>query len=450
MSSLTDRPDDSSIAGRVLWLGQVSEAATALAGTGVPKQLSDIRGVSKISIGPIAADKSILLSVRHDDSVDPAVHVANTHIRSNSKLAIFTRLILMLAVVVTTLTLSEDLSRTDIRQWLTNDGLTEVSSLPVTSDPVTAISAERTSPKLIIQPSRGTSDEPVPLGLEVDGLAEEVVVYIEGVMPGMELSMGTPVGADAWKIPATELGYAWIAPPQGFVGTAKLIAELRLPNNKIADRQAIHFAWESPSSPAPVLYQSEERATSQSISPDEAIASSQALGTTLAGIDTKETAVVPSIPLARVHLQHGVRRSKLPASMLRQLDANENGAVLERVQFKPDRNKIVPADPSASALQRQLDGQETMMLLKRGKDLIAAGDLAAARLVLRKAADANSAEAALALGATYDPFVLRELKVYGFTADAAMARVWYEKATGLDSPAAPRRLEMLTQETGTH
>jgi hypothetical protein len=440
MSSLTDRPDDSSIGGRALSLGQVSEAATALAGTRVPKQLSDIRGVSRISPGPIAADKSISpgpiaadksisLSVRHDDSVDPAVHVANTHVRSSSKLAIFTRLIIILAVVVTTLTLSEDLSRTDIRQWLTNDGLTEVFSLPVTSDPVTAISA-RPSPKLIIQPSRGTSDEPVPLGLEVDGLAEEVVVYIESLVPGMELSLGTPVGADAWKIPATELGYAWIAPPQGFVGTAKLIAELRLPNNKIADRQAIHFAWESPSSPAPVLHQSEERATLQSISPDGAIASSQALVTTRAGFDTKEIAVVPSIPLAPVHIQHGIRRSKLPASMLRQLDANENGAVLEPVQFKPDRNKIV-------------------MLLKRGKDLIAAGDLAAARLVLRRAADANSAEAALALGATYDPFVLRELKVYGFTPDAAMARVWYEKATDLGSPAAPRRLEMLTQETGT-
>jgi TPR repeat protein len=69
--------------------------------------------------------------------------------------------------------------------------------------------------------------------------------------------------------------------------------------------------------------------------------------------------------------------------------------------------------------------------------------------VLRKAADANNPEAALALAATYDPFVLRELKVYGFTPDAAMARVWYEKARDLGSPAAPRRLEMLTQGTGT-
>ena len=36
-----------------------------------------------------------------------------------------------------------------------------------------------------------------------------------------------------------------------------------------------------------------------------------------------------------------------------------------------------------------------------------------------------------------------------FMPDAAMARVWYEKATELGSLAAPRRLEMLTKETGT-
>jgi TPR repeat protein len=115
----------------------------------------------------------------------------------------------------------------------------------------------------------------------------------------------------------------------------------------------------------------------------------------------------------------------------------------------PNRDQIVAADPSAPALQRQLDGEQIILLLKRGKDLIATGDLAAARLVLQRAADANHAEAALALGATYDPFVLRELKVYGFTPDAAMARVWYEKAIELGSPAAPRRLEMLTKGTGT-
>jgi TPR repeat protein len=91
----------------------------------------------------------------------------------------------------------------------------------------------------------------------------------------------------------------------------------------------------------------------------------------------------------------------------------------------------------------QLDREEIAVLLKRGKDLIATGDLAAARLVLKRAADANDVEATLALAATYDPYVLQELKVYGFAADAGMARAWYEKAKQLGSAIALRRLEML-------
>ena len=112
-------------------------------------------------------------------------------------------------------------------------------------------------------------------------------------------------------------------------------------------------------------------------------------------------------------------------------------------QFQP---QVIAAEPPIAphTAQRRLDQEEIAILLKRGKDLIANGDLAAARVVLQRAADANDAEAALALGATYDPYVLRALKVYGFKADPVMARVWYEKARELGSAAAPRRLEMLT------
>ena len=87
------------------------------------------------------------------------------------------------------------------------------------------------------------------------------------------------------------------------------------------------------------------------------------------------------------------------------------------------------------------------MLVKRGKDFIANGDLAAARLVLQRAAESRDAEAALSLAATYDPLVLRELKVYGFAADVALARVWYEKAKEFGSTEAPRRLEILANAT---
>jgi TPR repeat protein len=71
------------------------------------------------------------------------------------------------------------------------------------------------------------------------------------------------------------------------------------------------------------------------------------------------------------------------------------------------------------------------------------GDLSAARLVLQRAAEANDVEAALALAGTYDPFVLQKLRVYGVSADAAMARAWYEKAKELGSAEARQRLEIL-------
>jgi hypothetical protein len=65
------------------------------------------------------------------------------------------------------------------------------------------------------------------------------------------LSTGRAVGGKAWQLSATDLRYASIAPSEGFVGSADLIAELRLSNGKIADRRAIHLEWMAPISPAP-------------------------------------------------------------------------------------------------------------------------------------------------------------------------------------------------------
>ena len=59
----------------------------------------------------------------------------------------------------------------------------------------------------------------------------------------------------------------------------------------------------------------------------------------------------------------------------------------------------------------QLDPEQIAGLLKRGGELIAAGDVSLARLVLKRAAEAGNASAALELGATYGPFVIRELTV---------------------------------------
>ncbi len=107
----------------------------------------------------------------------------------------------------------------------------------------------------------------------------------------------------------------------------------------------------------------------------------------------------------------------------------------------------VAAPPSSDAgtqnVSLPLDADEIAMLLKRGKDAFSTGDLAAARLLLRRAAEAGSAEAALALGATFDPLVIRRLGAIGAAPDAAQARQWYQKAVALGSPTASAPLAQL-------
>jgi TPR repeat protein len=93
-----------------------------------------------------------------------------------------------------------------------------------------------------------------------------------------------------------------------------------------------------------------------------------------------------------------------------------------------------------------LDPNEIAASLKRGNDLIASGDIAAARLVLRRAANAGDAHAAIILAGTYDPVILEKLGVHGFVPDVAMARVWYEKAKKFGSAEAPQRLELLANK----
>lgn len=104
----------------------------------------------------------------------------------------------------------------------------------------------------------------------------------------------------------------------------------------------------------------------------------------------------------------------------------------------------VPTTPEPSI--HHLDPDAIASLLKRANALIASSDVAAARLVLRRAADAGDARAAMTLAETYDPAFLEKLGVHGVVPDLAMARSWYEKAGTFGSAEAPRRLETLASK----
>jgi hypothetical protein len=110
-----------------------------------------------------------------------------------------------------------------------------------------AVRNEPDTPKLLVQSSPGISGEPAPIGLTLQGgRADGAVVIIRGLLPGMELSAGSAVAPDTWQLSASNLQYAWVAPPKDFVGSADLVVELRLPNAQTADRQTIRLEWTRP------------------------------------------------------------------------------------------------------------------------------------------------------------------------------------------------------------
>lgn len=85
------------------------------------------------------------------------------------------------------------------------------------------------------------------------------------------------------------------------------------------------------------------------------------------------------------------------------------------------------------------------MLVSRADDFLNNDDFASARLLLRRAAEAGDAKAALMLGATFDPLVLHERHAVGIASDIAQARQWYERAAKLGSNVAAERLTKLSQ-----
>jgi len=110
----------------------------------------------------------------------------------------------------------------------------------------------------------------------------------------------------------------------------------------------------------------------------------------------------------------------------------------------PEPRNATPAEapaPPGMAVDRDMVG----VLLARGRSYVAAGDIASARVVLRRAAEAGDSQAALTLGGTYDPIALKRMGVVNVAADRDQAREWYRKAAGLGSQDAPQRLEQLAQ-----
>ena len=103
---------------------------------------------------------------------------------------------------------------------------------------------------------------------------------------------------------------------------------------------------------------------------------------------------------------------------------------ITQLAAKPPITRLGPS------LTNQLTPEGIADLVKRGRELILAGKIRDARLLLKRAADAGDTSAAFALGTTYDPTELEKLGARDADPDIAVARAWYQKAKDLGSAAA--------------
>jgi hypothetical protein len=159
----------------------------------------------------------------------------------------------------------------------------------------------------------------------------------------------------------------------------------------------------------------------------------------LAALDRQKDPARPSAPENQVPGVRGVTTAAVAPAR-----EEVNIAYQSALQGRAPAAAAVAELTTPGDAVHHLDPDVVASLLRRADALIASGDVAAARLVLRRAADAGNARAAMTLAGTYDPEFLEKLGgVHGIVPDVAMARSWYEKAKKFGSAEAPQRLEML-------
>jgi hypothetical protein len=246
---------------------------------------------------------------------------------------------------------------------------------------------------LAVQDGSGFANDPVPLGIHVGAPPPGAFISINGLTAGARLTSGKRVGPE-WRVPATEISGVSVIPPEGFTGQMLVTAELRDGDGVALTGTSTRLTWQAA---APSL---------AAIAPRAAAPPPVAVVPPPVAVVPPPVVVAPPVAVA----------AAVPSA--------------------------IPAPPQADVV-RSLDPREVAALIKRGQDLLAGGDVQSARLLLMRGAEARDARSALLVGTTYDPAMLRQIGADGPMADAAQARIWYQRAKEWGEPDAQRKLEAL-------
>ena len=240
-------------------------------------------------------------------------------------------------------------------------------------------------------------NDALPLGIHVGAPPPAAFVAINGLPAGARLTSGRRV-ANEWRVPASEISGVSVIPSDGFVGQVQVTAELRDGDGAALVAGSTRLSWTAP--------------------PRAAAPQPAASAVTVPPIAAPPAARVAAVP---------------PAA---------SPAVPPPVAVAPPAAPLAASPPPQADVVRNLDPREILVLIKRGQELLASGDIQSARLLLQRGAEARDARSALLLGTTYDPASLKQLGASGL-ADVVQARNWYQKAREWGEPGAQRQLEAL-------
>src|SRR5947207_11994755 len=109
----------------------------------------------------------------------------------------------------------------------------------------------------------------------------------------------------------------------------------------------------------------------------------------------------------------------------------------------PASAPAAPAILDYNDVVRHLSAGEVATLRARGDTLLSMGDVTSRRLFYERTFIAGVAQAAIRLGATYDPVFLSRARVQGMRGDMAIALEWYRRARDLGAVEAESLLRSI-------
>jgi hypothetical protein len=293
--------------------------------------------------------------------------------------------------------------------------------------------AVRVAAVLVVEPEVDTA-----LGIEVspgEQIPPRSFLRIRGLPQAAKLSDGHVISPGVWAVPLTALGTLRMRAPLASSGRAELsLALVTVDGGVISEtRTSLVVA------PAWLLATQNQQGA---LPPQAAVAPPAAAPSPPPAQATAPPPAAPpsfaALPPPAVKAAPKVERAPPPPTPPPAVKAPPAPA--------PPAASPAPAAATEPPSPRALSGADLARaedMFRRGETFLAQSNVAAARQFYRRAADMGLAQAALRLGATFDPAEIPLLRATGLAADPNEARSWYERARQLGAPEATSRLSRL-------